>query len=101
MKNTHAATALAVAVVACTGSGAAAASAPVSRTPHVCVQALSRAADLDELQGELLYEVRLRGDALGKTAYAERNDEVVRVLDEMEPIEASYASARAQCLDAS
>ena len=101
MKNTHAAVALAVAVVACTASGALSASEPVARTPHVCVQALTRAADLDELQGELLYQVRLRGDALGKDDYQALDDEVVRVLDEMERAEASYVSAKTQCLDAS
>lgn len=101
MKNTHAVVTVAVAVVACTGSGAAVASTPVSRTPHVCVLALARVADLDELQGDLLYQVRMRGDALGKDAYKAHDDEVRRVLTEMEPAEASYVSARAQCLDAS
>ncbi|MDR7385251.1 hypothetical protein [Promicromonospora iranensis] len=89
--------AAAVALVVGAASGSLSASEPVARTPHVCLTALTRAADMDELQGELLHQVRLRGDALGKDDYQELDAEVVRVLDEMEPAEASYASAEAQC----
>lgn len=102
MKNvTAAALGAAAGLVVGVATGAATASEPEARTPHVCVKALVRAASLDELQGELLHQVRLRGDALGKDDYLRYDTEVVRVLGEMEPAEASYASAAAQCREAS
>ena len=102
MKNTTAAAlGVAAGLVVGIGSGAAVAGEPEARTPVVCQQALTRATDLFELSGDLLEQVRLRGDALGKDDYLKYDTAAKRVLGELEPAESAYVSAAAQCRDAS
>lgn len=62
-----------------------------------CVVAIHTADRLFISMTNLLSAVRVRGDAVGREAYAEADDEVNRLLDEGEPLAEQYNSAAPKC----
>lgn len=62
-----------------------------------CVAAIHTADRLHIGMTNLLSTVQVRGDALGRTAYAEADAEVNRMLDEVEPLDEAYTAAANEC----
>lgn len=62
-----------------------------------CVVAVNTADRLHIALNNLLSTVRVRGDAIGREAYAEADDDVNSVLDEVEPLNEAYTGAANAC----
>lgn len=69
----------------------------VEPSARECVVAVNTADRLHIALANLLSTVRARGDAVGMEAYAQADDEVNRVLDEVEPLDAAYTAAANRC----
>lgn len=62
-----------------------------------CVVAVNTADRLFIGMTNLLSAVRVRGDAVGREAYADADDEVVRLLDETDPLAEDYNASARDC----
>ena len=62
-----------------------------------CVVAVNTADRLHIALNNLLSTVRVRGDALGREAYAKADADVNSMLDEVEPLDEAYTAAANRC----
>ena len=98
MKTTHAALAIAAALVFGTASGAAIVATPTIQAPHECTVMATTADETFRLWGELTTAVNDRGDALDPKTYRIHDAEVRHLAASLDAVEVEYIDAENACL---